>query len=360
MNNKKLLAGLCAAAMCMGTMAACSDKEEPTKETATTTEATTTEATTTEAPDEVPTPDETVTDEEVTADEETTDAETTSSESEMKPPMWKVSDDKGHSMIMIGSMHALAESDYPLPDIVMNAYNDAEVVAFECDTAGDGALEAQAKIMTELYYEDGDDLSKHVSKEGYDALAKFLQESGVNLDQVKTMKAWTFISTIETLTNTNLPISREYGIDYYLLAKAKEDGKEVYEVESVLSQMEMLMNLSDGYYDLMFKSYGETTLEEQQDLMMEMYEDWKKGDIDALYEITLGQEMEIDEADQKYVDEFNNAMYFDRNKVMVKAAEELLEGDKQALFIVGAAHYVSDKGIIALLENDGYTVEKID
>lgn len=363
MKNMKLFAGLCAAVMCLGTMTACSDKEEPSSKeaTTTTTEATTTTtAVTTEAPDEVTTPDETVTSDETVTDEETTEAETTGSETEMKPPMWKVTNKDGNSMIMIGSMHALQESDYPLPDIIMDAYNDAEVVAFECDTAGEGALEAQSKILSEIRYEEGDDLSKHVSKEGYDALAKFLKECNIELDTVKTMKPWTFVSTIETLVSSDLPIGREYGIDYYLMAKTKEDGKELYEVETVLSQMEMLMGLSDEYYDLMFRSYGETSLDEQKDMMMDLYDAWKKGDLDTLYELTLGQEMEISEGDQKYIDEYNNAVLFDRNKVMAEAAEKLVDGDKKALFIVGAAHYIGDKGVVALLEKDGYTVERID
>lgn len=354
MNNKRLLAVLCAAVMCTGVMTACTEKNEETDSSAA-------ETTVTTVNEVEPTAEEDseAEKEEETTPEETVDEETTGSESEMTPPMWKVSDDEGHSMIMLGSMHALQESDYPLPDSVMDVYNDAEVVAFECDTSGEDLLEAQAKMLSDMYYDDGDDISQHISEEAYKALGDFLAQSNLDIELFKSMKPWTYLSTLETLITADLPIGRENGIDYYLMAKTKEDGKELYEVETLMSQVDMQMGLSDGVYDVMFKSYGEITLEEQREAMMEMYETWKSGDADAVYLMSLGEMQEIDEEDMQYIDEYNNAMLFNRNVGMAEAAKELLASGKNVFYIVGCAHYPGEKGILALLEADGCKVEKI-
>lgn len=44
-------------------------------------------------------------------------------------------------MVMLGSFHALKDECYPLPEAVTNAYNNADILAVECDitsTSEDG------------------------------------------------------------------------------------------------------------------------------------------------------------------------------------------------------------------------------
>ena len=45
---------------------------------------------------------------------------------------------------------------------------------------------------------------------------------------------------------------------------------------------------------------------------------------------------------------------------MTEAAENFINEGKNVFFIVGAAHFAGEKGIISLLENDGYTVKRIE
>ena len=42
-----------------------------------------------------------------------------------------------------------------------------------------------------------------------------------------------------------------------------------------------------------------------------------------------------------------------------KAVKDLLAEGRNVFYMVGAAHYVGDKGIVALLKSDGYTVERV-
>ena len=52
-------------------------------------------------------------------------------------------------------------------------------------------------------------------------------------------------------------------------------------------------------------------------------------------------------------------MLYDRNKNMAKAAEDLMSQGKNVFYVVGAAHYACEGGIIDLLEKDGYTAERV-
>jgi uncharacterized protein YbaP (TraB family) len=57
---------------------------------------------------------------------------------------------------------------------------------------------------------------------------------------------------------------------------------------------------------------------------------------------------------------YNKIMLTDRNHGMAEKASEYLKEGKNCLFMVGAAHYGGEEGVDNLLEDMGYTVEKIE
>ena len=87
------------------------------------------------------------------------------------PAMWKVTSPEGNTMVMLGSFHALKDECYPLPEAVTNAYNNADILAVECDitsTSEDG--EYMKNLMKQMLYNDNTKLSQHISEEAYSAL----------------------------------------------------------------------------------------------------------------------------------------------------------------------------------------------
>ena len=74
-------------------------------------------------------------------------------------------------MVMLGSFHALKDECYPLPEAVTNAYNNADILAVECDitsTSEDG--EYMKNLMKQMLYNDNTKLSQHISEEAYSCL----------------------------------------------------------------------------------------------------------------------------------------------------------------------------------------------
>lgn len=81
------------------------------------------------------------------------------------PAMWKVTSPEGNTMVMLGSFHALKDECYPLPEAVTNAYNNADILAVECDitsTSEDG--EYMKNLMKQMLYNDNTKLSQHISE----------------------------------------------------------------------------------------------------------------------------------------------------------------------------------------------------
>lgn len=283
--------------------------------------------------------------------------------SDITPAMWTVTDKDGKAMTLMGSMHALTEECYPLPEKVQQAYDNADTLAVECDIVNMKTdLESSMAMMNKMVYNDNTTLKDHISEKSYNALKKYLKEYDMDIEMFKTYKPWGVFSTIESLALMDTELDSTLGIDNYLLQKAHEDKKDIYECESVDFQMDLLMNFSDDIYDVLFLNYGKATKKAQTENLMKMYEYWKTGDIKKLEKMgdeEIDSDIKLTKKQKKAYEEYEKKMLSDRNKTMEKSIKELFQDGKNAFLVVGAMHFVGEDGIIALLEKDGYKVEQV-
>ncbi|MBR1864306.1 MAG: TraB/GumN family protein [Ruminococcus sp.] len=365
MRNKKIAkaaALFCAVMMSVGMFTACTDREEgadTSSKAESQAEESKPEETTTAAPEE--SEPETV-GTTAAADETVTDDET-GEKDELKPAMWKVTGENGNELIMLGSMHALKESDIPFPDVIEDAYKNSDILALECKAStAQQDINYQSSLLAMVYYDDpADGLSKHISAEALQILDTYLQNYGMNAEAVETLMPWYVYMFTSQLGMAEADLSYEFGLDYYYEDKAVAEGKEIYEIESTDFQLTTLREMPDEVYDLIIRQLEDSSEEDSAETYTKLYTAWRHGDVDALGELADGDISEdgLSDEDLGYAEMFNNAMLYDRNVGMKDAAEEFLKGDKDVFMVVGAAHYVGEKGIIALLEKDGYTVERI-
>ncbi|MBO6140866.1 MAG: TraB/GumN family protein [Ruminococcus sp.] len=299
------------------------------------------------------------------APEEDSNSEENAADSGITPLMWKVTNDEGNELILIGSMHALADECYPLPDRVMKAYENAEVIACELDavTAAND-LAKQLEIMNQSTYDDSaENIALHLSKETVDGLTSFFEAEGYSMDSLKHYKPWYISLQCDNMIMAQCGLNSQVGLDNYILQKAHEDGKEIYEVESYDFQMGMLMNFSDELYDLLLSEYTVENIELLKENLTKTYELWKKGDIKETESyVTQADEAtygELTDKQKELLDEYNKLFLYDRNEGMAESAEKLLKEHKNTFFMVGLAHFIGDGGIVDLLEKKGYTVEQI-
>ena len=149
------------------------------------------------------------------------------------------------------------------------------------------------------------------------------------------------------------------GLDMNLLQWAHDDGKEIYEVESITFQMDLLANFSEDIYKIMLSSYSADSQKELTQSYEDLYQAWRTGDTEAILALSDGETEQLDKDQQAAMDDYNDQMLYSRNKGMAAKAEELIDGEKRTFFVVGAAHFVGDGGIIDLLTKDGYTCERV-
>lgn len=90
-----------------------------------------------------------------------------------------------------------------------------------------------------------------------------------------------------------------------------------------------------------------------------MYNCWAKGDVDKLQEIDADEMGELPkELEDDYV-QYENIILHNRNQVMAQRASEFIENNDNLFYMVGSLHFAGDQGVDDILEDMGYTVEKL-
>lgn len=182
------------------------------------------------------------------------------------------------------------------------------------------------------------------------------------------------------------------GVDFYFLDKAKTLNKQIGELESIESQLELLFGggLFEDSTDEMLKEeqememlkdvlesfddegntleieepengeeFNEEFEEEMEKLLQEqlgqievMFDAIKSGDAEKLAKIFVEQEE---------IEILGGELLGERDKNMAKEISNLLEGEEEETYfiVVGAAHFVVDGTILDNLTNMGYKVERI-
>lgn len=287
--------------------------------------------------------------------------------SDITPAMWKITADDGHEIYFIGSMHALKDECYPLPDRVTDAYNKSDVVACEMDMYGfTQDLTKQLELANDAMYSDKNEtVEQHLSPETVTKLTGFFDEvfGEGSFERYKHYKPWMLASQCEgQIATACCGLDIYLALDLTVTEMATNDGKEIYEIEGADKQFEMVGSIPDEAYDIKLVDYSPENFQAVIDQEMSLYEIWKSGDIESLEKLfndVDGVSDKYTEEQQKILDEYNHMILIDRNVGMADAAEKLLKEHKCTFFMVGSAHFINDNGIIALLEKRGYKVETV-
>lgn len=273
------------------------------------------------------------------------------------PLLYKIS--KGNRYIYVfGSIHVGTEkmiSDFP--KYITNALNTSSYLAVECDIiAFERSENAQTAALSKLVYTDGSLIADNIDADVYNAAVDILtKENFYNYYLDYYMPAF-WSSTIDSFATIRYGYKSENGIDRYLLEHVKKRGKEIIEIESAEEQYKMLSDFSPELQEMLLASsvsnYDSETAKNELKQLVDLWSKGKEKELTDLLEATPT----MTAAEKKLYNEYQNAMMTERNKKMVRFAEEaLLEGER-AFICVGAAHVLGDNGIVATMERKGYKI----
>jgi len=260
--------------------------------------------------------------------------------------MWQI-DGASNSIYLLGSIHMLREKDHPLPSAIYDAYSQAEALIMEIDMDDIDPVADQALANDLGLIQDGRTLPDLMGAELYaeaESLAEALQ---IPLKLLDKSEPWYAAINVEMMMLMRIGFNPMHGIEFHLAEIASRDNKEIFGLETTRQQLEILDRLSlPSQRDLLIQTLSDSA--ELAEVMDDMVDAWRYGDIEFLENNLLAEMQEFDELHQ--------AIVVNRNRNWVVRIEELLRENDDYLIVVGALHLVGDQGVPNLLSQRGFDV----
>lgn len=264
--------------------------------------------------------------------------------------LWRVqSGDR--SLYILGSVHMLPESAYPLDPVIEKTFNEAEKVVFELNLDSVANMSGAMSLLKRGTYQNGRTLEKSISKETFEALKTRLKETGIPLAMVSRFEPWMVAMLLTATDMRGSGYSDAHGIDMYFHGKARETGKEVKGLETLDFQVDLFDNLPEEAQEAFLKQTLEMSSAGDSGMLDSMVAAWKSGDVERLEKIAATSMTDTSELSRNLLQK--------RNLNWIPEIEKFIASESKYFVIVGALHLVGESGVIELLRRKGYEVEQL-
>ena len=254
---------------------------------------------------------------------------------------------------LFGTIHAGKKEWYPLPAPVEEAFNDSDILVVEADVTD---LKAMEKTAPAVMYSPPETLTQHVDPDDYERFRKLLPRYQIPEKQVVQMKPFMAASLLVFSEWARLGYIPSFGIDAYLIAKAKAEAKPVVEIEGVEAQIQLMDSLTDAEHKEVFRG---TVKAMEMGLTSEqitgMVNAWQAGDPALMLDVA-----------RRYNDlvpgarDFEEKFVWSRHEAMLKKIEGYLNESRERHFIaVGSLHLAGPRGLVEELRKRGYIVRQL-
>ena len=279
----------------------------------------------------------------------------TQKEENLTGVMWKV--EKGDTTVyFLGGIHVSEESMYPINEKIIKALEGSDEAYFEIDFGKQLSKEDLEAITKNSQLEMGKNLEDLLTDEEYALLIDKLSEVGIEISTVRNLKPLQIISTYSSIILQD-ELKLGVPVDQYIYNLAKEQNKEIHELESAKYELDILFNLS---LELQVKWLLETLRSDELITQVKKEMDyWSTGNLEA-FEKESEEGLKNADWNQALIDEYQEKLLYERNEKMADKIDALLkQNDGKTYFItVGLGHFVGEKSIVELLEKMGYEVDE--
>jgi len=262
---------------------------------------------------------------------------------------WKATG-KGGTIYLMGSIHVMSESFYPLNPALEAAFKDSDLLVEEVDLAEMLDPMAQMNILTRGMLPSNQSLDKVLSPATLAMVQKATGDLGTAGGPLMRFKPWMLAITLQGMELMKAGFDPALGLDQHFYDQAKAEAKPVQGLETVEYQISRFDTMTMEQQDRMLAE----TLKElatETATVNKLGDAWKAGDVPAIERIAL--------ADLKSDPLMYQRLLVERNKNWMPKIEALFARKGHALVVVGAAHLVGPDGLIAMLKARGYTVEQL-
>ena len=268
------------------------------------------------------------------------------------PLLWKVSGDY-NSVYLLGSMHVLTAAEYPLAPAVDAAFADSKSVVFEIAPQGMDPQQVAQAMLQSATRTDGRTLQQSLPPALWKSLLAYAAARGMPAASLQNYKPWFVALMVMMGESAKLGLDPALGLDQHFMARAAVSGKSTAGLESAEAQIALF----DGMGERAQLEFLQETLEDVprfKALMDELLVAWRQADEQVLLRIGI-QDMRL------HYPELYQSINVGRNRAWLPKVEVLLRKKSQdnALVVVGALHLLGEDGLVRMLQQRGYRVQRL-
>lgn len=264
-------------------------------------------------------------------------------------PLWQIRD-ADTRVWLLGSIHLLRESDYPLPAPIREAYGQADALVMELDMDDLDTAMVSAVMFARGTPPEGETLASLMGREDYARAREAAAAAGIDLDRMQGAEPWYAALTLTQMLLMRAGYDPRQGLDAHMAGLARRDGKPIAGLETFEEQIAFFDTLPVALQsDMLLEALAE--IEDLEAGMGRTVEAWRRGDTAYLAD-------ELLEELRRYPDLYDR-LVTERNRKWAPRIAALLEREGDYLVVVGALHLVGPDSVLALLAADGIAAEQL-
>jgi uncharacterized protein YbaP (TraB family) len=262
--------------------------------------------------------------------------------------VWKI-EKGGNSLYLGGSVHILREEDYPLPGEFDLAFDRSDMLVLETDIEQLNNPEVLRRITDQMLLPGNETLRTALDKQTFKELESRCKEYGIPMDMVIKFKPSMAVNALSAGQIKDLGFA-EPGVDMYYFSRAKTENKSLGFLESIDTQIDILINSGAGYENE-YVRYSLQDLDRTGNVLITLISEWKKGSAKKL-------ESELLDIKEHFPLVYKT-MFADRNNAWMRLLETYLDTPAVEFVIAGLGHLHGLDGLLGQLRSRGYRIEQI-
>ena len=264
-----------------------------------------------------------------------------------EPAIWAVRD-KDSTIWLFGSIHVLPVGMQWQTGLFNGILANADKVVFETDLRGDILEQIGAQAFVRGVYVDGSLLTDRLNDDEEARLRLAAETIGMPIGPMLAMRPWMAANAIEAQALAGRGAD---GPGVELLLQPGLASKRLDFLETAEQQLDVLAGAPEDEQVAMLLATVDQipTMPKILDKMLDSWRNGRPEKLNTLISMGLGG------SEAAILDR----ILYARNENWIAPLETMLAEGEENLVIVGAAHLIGDRSVLALLEQAGYTVERI-
>lgn len=266
---------------------------------------------------------------------------------------------------IIGTMHIYDPRLEPLFFSISAGIVTADLILVEATPDDQAALQRlMATDPSQLFLTEGPGLPDLLDAETWDLLAQAASDRSIPSFMIAKMQPW-YASLLLAMPPCAMDdiVAGKLGLDHMIMDAAEDAGVPMQSLEEFTTLFDIFQEepLED---QIAFLRMGLMMPDTQQQVFVAMLDRYFAKDIGTLWEmsrLTLADlpDMDLDTATALF-DEAQEAILDARNRAWIPVITQATDTQENVIIAAGAAHLIGENGLLNLLQNEGWTLTRVD